>query len=77
MMKVIVNVYLKNGVLDPAGKATKHALESLGFNGVDDVRIGKQIILELSDETSDEQIKNMCEELLANTVIEDYEIVKG
>mgnify|MGYP003407926046 FL=1 len=76
-MKVIVNVYLKNGVLDPAGKATKHALESLGFNGVDDVRIGKQIILELSDETSDEQIKNMCEELLANTVIEDYEIVKG
>ncbi|MBR2221781.1 MAG: phosphoribosylformylglycinamidine synthase subunit PurS [Campylobacter sp.] len=76
-MKVIVNVYLKNGVLDPAGKATKHALESLGFNGVNDVRIGKQIILELSDETSDEQIKNMCEELLANTVIEDYEIVKG
>ena len=76
-MKVIVNVYLKNGVLDPAGKATKHALESLGFNSVDDVRIGKQIILELSDETSDEQIKNMCEELLANTVIEDYEIVKG
>ena len=76
-MKVIVNVYLKNGVLDPAGKATKHALESLGFSGVNDVRIGKQIILELSDETSDEQTKNMCEELLANTVIEDYEIVKG
>ena len=45
-MKVIVNVYLKNGVLDPAGKATKHALESLGFSGVNDVRIGKQIILE-------------------------------
>lgn len=77
MMKVIVNVYLKNGVLDPAGKATKHALESLGFNGVDDVRIGKQIILDLSDNTTDEQIKNMCEELLANTVIEDYEILKG
>lgn len=76
-MKVIVNVYLKNGVLDPAGKATKHALESLGFNGVNDVRIGKQIILDLSDNTTDEQIKNMCEELLANTVIEDYEIVKG
>ncbi|MEE3693676.1 MULTISPECIES: phosphoribosylformylglycinamidine synthase subunit PurS [Campylobacter] len=76
-MKVIVNVYLKNGVLDPAGKATKHALESLGFNGVDDVRIGKQIILDLSDNTTNEQIKNMCEELLANTVIEDYEILKG
>ncbi|MEE3743910.1 phosphoribosylformylglycinamidine synthase subunit PurS [Campylobacter porcelli] len=76
-MKVTINVYLKNGVLDPAGKATKHALQSLGFNGVDDVRIGKQIILNLNENTTDEEIKNMCEELLANTVIEDYEIVKG
>lgn len=76
-MKVIVNVYLKNGVLDPAGKATKHALESLGFSGVNDVRIGKQIILNLNENTTDEEIKKMCEELLANTVIEDYEILKG
>ncbi|MEE3704263.1 phosphoribosylformylglycinamidine synthase subunit PurS [Campylobacter sp. CX2-8023-23] len=76
-MKVTINVYLKNGVLDPAGKATKHTLQSLGFNGVDDVRIGKQIILNLNENTTDEEIKNMCEELLANTVIEDYEIVKG
>ncbi|ARR00727.1 MULTISPECIES: phosphoribosylformylglycinamidine synthase subunit PurS [Campylobacter] len=76
-MKVTINVYLKNGVLDPAGKATKHALQSLGFNSVNDVRIGKQIILNLNENTTDEEIKNMCEELLANTVIEDYEIVKG
>ena len=76
-MKVIVNVYLKNGVLDPAGKATKHALESLGCGGVNDVRIGKQIILNLNENTTDEEIKKMCEELLANTVIEDYEILKG
>ena len=76
-MKITINVYLKNGVLDPAGKATKHALQSLGFNSVNDVRIGKQIILNLNENTTDEEIKNMCEELLANTVIEDYEIVKG
>ncbi|MCR8678383.1 MULTISPECIES: phosphoribosylformylglycinamidine synthase subunit PurS [Campylobacter] len=76
-MKVTINVYLKNGVLDPAGKATKHALQSLGFNSVNDVRIGKQIILNLNENTTDEEIKNMCEELLANTIIEDYEIVKG
>ncbi|AII14841.1 phosphoribosylformylglycinamidine synthase PurLQS, PurS subunit [Campylobacter iguaniorum] len=76
-MKVTVNVFLKNGVLDPAGKATEHALKSLGFSGVNGVRIGKQIILNLSDNSSDEDIKTMCEELLANTVIEDYEIIKG
>ncbi|AGZ81803.1 phosphoribosylformylglycinamidine synthase subunit PurS [Campylobacter fetus] len=76
-MKVTINVFLKNGVLDPAGKATKHALSSLGFNGINDARIGKQIILNLDDKTSDEDIKKMCEELLANTVIEDYEIIKG
>lgn len=76
-MKVTVNVFLKNGVLDPAGKATEHALKSLGFSGVNGVRIGKQIILDLCDNSSDEDIKTMCEELLANTVIEDYEIIKG
>ncbi|ALV24629.1 phosphoribosylformylglycinamidine synthase PurLQS, PurS subunit [Campylobacter iguaniorum] len=76
-MKVTVNVFLKNGVLDPAGKATEHALKSLGFSGVNGVRIGKQIILNLSDNSSDEDIKTMCEELLANTVIEDYKIIKG
>ncbi len=76
-MKVTVNVFLKNGVLDPAGKAVEHALNSLGFDGVNEVRIGKQIVLNLKDDISDADIKTMCEELLANTVIEDYEIIKG
>ena len=76
-MRAIVNVYLKNGVLDPQGKATHHALESMNFNGVDDVRIGKQIIIQLKTTDKDEareEVKKMCEELLANTVIEDYTI---
>ncbi len=76
-MKAIVNISLKNGVLDSQGKAVHHALGSLHFSGVDDVRVGKQIILKL-DETdatkAKENVTNMCEELLANTVIEDYEI---
>lgn len=76
-MKAIVNVSLKTGVLDSQGKAVHHALDSLHFNGVSDVRVGKQIVLEL--ETKDKTIAmadvtKMCEELLANTVIEDYEI---
>jgi phosphoribosylformylglycinamidine synthase len=76
-MKVIVNIQLKEGVLDPQGKAVHHALGSLNFNEVNDVRIGKQIILDI-DGDDKEQIKtkvaNMCEDLLANTVIENYEI---
>ena len=76
-MKVIVNVFLKEGVLDPQGKAAHHALDSLGFEGVADVRIGKQIVLQLN--TNDKakakaEVKEMCETLLANTVIEDYTI---
>lgn len=77
-MKVIVNVKLKNGVLDPQGKAVKHALNSLGFSDVCDVRISKQIALETnySDKTlAKKEVEKMCEELLANTVIEDYEIL--
>ena len=76
-MTAIVNVYLKEGVLDPQGKAAHHALDSLGFEGVEDVRIGKQIVLQLStdDKTKAEaEVKEMCETLLANTVIEDYSI---
>jgi len=76
-MKAIINVYLKEGVLDPQGKAAHHALGSLGFDNVTDVRIGKQIVLTL-DETdptkADAQLKEMTETLLANTVIEDYDI---
>jgi phosphoribosylformylglycinamidine synthase len=76
-MIAVVNVYLKQGVLDPQGKAAHHALDSLGFEGVKDVRIGKQIVLELEskDEAkAKEEVTQMCETLLANTVIEDYNI---
>ena len=76
-MKAIINVSLKAGVLDSQGKAVHHALDSLHFKGVDDVRVGKQIILKLDETDKDKAMKNvtqMCEDLLANTVIEDYEI---
>ncbi len=76
-MQAIVNVFLKEGVLDPQGKAAHHAIDSLGFTGVSDVRIGKQIIIQLDtdDKTKAEaEVKEMCETLLANTVIEDYTI---
>ena len=76
-MKAIVNVSLKAGVLDSQGKAVHHALDSLHFEGVNDVRIGKQIVLKLDETDKIKAMANvtkMCEELLANTVIEDYEI---
>ena len=76
-MKAIVNVYLKEGVLDPQGKAAHHALGSLGFDDVTDVRIGKQIILNLEAKdraAAEAEVKEMTETLLANTVIEDYSI---
>lgn len=76
-MKAIVNVYLKEGVLDPQGKAAHHALESMNFKGIQDVRIGKQIIIQLETEDQEEaqnEVKQMCETLLANTVIEDYTV---
>ncbi len=77
-MKAIVNVALKQGVLDDQGKATHHALDTLGFKEVvKDVRIGKQIIMELNAATQEEakeEVTKMCEKLLANTVIEDYQI---
>jgi len=76
-MKVIVNIQLKEGVLDPQGKAVHHALSSLKFNEVNEVRIGKQIILEIDEtnkEKAQERVTVMCDELLANTVIENYTI---
>lgn len=73
-MKARVLVTLKNGVLDPQGKAIHHALEGLGFSGVEDVRAGKVIELDLAGDVSDETIAQMCEKLLANTVIENYAI---
>ena len=73
-MKARVFVTLKAGVLDPQGKAIQHALEGLGFGGVNDVRAGKLIELDLADGTSDADIEAMCQKLLANTVIENYRI---
>ena len=73
-MKARVFVTLKPGVLDPQGKAIHHALAGLGFAGVQDVRAGKLIELELADGTSDGDIEEMCRKLLANTVIENFRI---
>ena len=73
-MKVRVFVSLKPGVLDPQGRAVHHALEGLGFTGVEDVRVGRMIELEVADGTSDETLREMCEKLLANMVIENYRI---
>ena len=76
-MRVVVNVYLKEGVLDPQGKAVHHALDSLGFEGVKDVRIGKQIVLEVEEDDMQkvfDEVTKMSETLLANTVIEDFTI---
>ena len=77
-MKAIVQIKLKSGVLDPQGKTVADALERLGFNEVNDVRIGKTIEIELDDSLdkslAEDQLKDMCESLLANVVIEQYEI---
>ncbi len=73
-MKARVFVTLKPGVLDPQGRAIHHALESLGFAGVEDVRAGKLIELELGEGVSDAEIEDMCRKLLANTVIENFRI---
>lgn len=75
-MKVRVFVSLKPGVLDPQGRAVHHALEGLGFAGVDDVRVGRLIELDVADSTSDAALDDMCRKLLANMVIENYRIEK-
>lgn len=74
-MKAHIHITLKNGVLDPQGKATRNALEHLGFEGVTGVRQGKfiEVILdENNKDTAETQVKAMCEKLLANTVVENY-----
>jgi len=79
-MKARVHVMPKPGVLDPQGKAIHHALESLGFSGVEDVRQGKLIEIDLAEDdaaSARERLEAMCEALLANTVIEAYEIEVG
>ena len=76
-MKVIINISLKNGVLDPEGQAIESVLSNLNFTDVSNVRIGKQIILNVNKPTKEEVFKiadNMCRDLLANTVIENYHI---
>jgi phosphoribosylformylglycinamidine synthase len=73
-MKTRVYVTLKNGVLDPQGKAIHHALEGLGFSGIHGVRAGKLIELDLADDVSEDAIEAMCRKLLANTVIENFRI---
>ena len=76
-MKARVHVMLKNGVLAPQGEAVRHALGGLGFDGVEGVRQGKVIELELSEtdpERARHSVMQMCEKLLANTVIESYRI---
>ncbi|EAH6630192.1 TPA: phosphoribosylformylglycinamidine synthase subunit PurS [Campylobacter jejuni] len=77
-MEVIVNISLKNGVLDPQGKAVEKALHSLNFNSVKEVKIAKQIKISLDEKDeklAKEQVKKMCEELLVNSIIEDYELI--
>ena len=76
-MKARVHVMLKNGVLDPQGEAVRHALATLGFDGVQAVRQGKVIELDLAEtdaEAARAQVARMCETLLANTVIESYTV---
>lgn len=75
-MKVRILVRLKPGVLDPQGRAVHHSLDSLGFEGVEDVRIGRMIELDVADGTTDAALTQMCEKLLANMVIEDFAIEK-
>ena len=74
MFKVKVYITLRESVLDPQGNAVKGSLHSLNYNEVNDVRIGKylELTLEKSDRNVDDLVKEMCEKLLANTVIEDY-----
>ena len=75
-MKVRVHVSLKPGVLDPQGRAIHHSLEGLGFTGVNDVRAGRLIELDVDDSVTDEALDEMCRKLLANMVIENYRIEK-
>ena len=73
-MKVRVHVSLKNGVLDPQGRAIHHAIEGLGFDGVKDVRAGRLFELEVDESVTDAQLDDMAAKLLANLVIENYRI---
>jgi phosphoribosylformylglycinamidine synthase len=76
-VKARVHITLKTGVLDPQGKAIAHALGSLGFSGVEDVRQGKYIEIDLADTDATAakgRVESMCQKLLANTIVEDYKV---
>ena len=73
-MKIHIHVSLKPGVLDSQGRAIHHKLENLGFDGVNDVRAGKLIELDVDDGVTDAKLDEMCRKLLANMVIENYRI---
>ncbi len=73
-MKVRVYVSLKPGVLDPQGRAIQHSLEGLGFKGVNDVRAGKMIELDVDEGVTDAALDEMCRTLLANLVIENFRV---
>ena len=79
-MKAKIHVTLKQGILDPQGKAIEHALDSLGFKNAGNVRVGKYMEVDVNEADrakADAQVKQMCEKLLANTVIEDYRYEPG
>jgi phosphoribosylformylglycinamidine synthase len=76
-VRATVTIELKNGVLDPQGKAIQHSLHTLGFAGVEDVRVGKLFRITLNDDNADRatleaNLRQMCEKLLANTVVENF-----
>ncbi len=74
-MKAKIHVTLKKGILDPQGKAIEHALETLGFKSVSNVRMGKYLELDVNEQDrgkAEAQVKAMCDKLLANTIIEEY-----
>ncbi len=79
-MKAKIHVTLKHGILDPQGKAIEHALDSLGFKNAENVRVGKYMEVDVNEPDrakADAQVKQMCEKLLANTVIEEYRYELG
>ena len=73
-MKVRIHVSLKPGVLDPQGRAIHHSLEGLGFSGVNDVRAGKLIELDVDESVTDAALDDMCRKLLANMVVENFRV---
>ncbi len=79
-MKAKIHVTLKQGILDPQGKAIEHALDSLGFKNAVNVRVGKYVELDLNQTDkikAETEVKAMCEKLLANTIIEEYRYELG